>query len=111
MTVELVSRAPADDVARRATATAKRRNAEANDALDFLFLGDEHGRHAKRCVHALSGREPCSRTYDPRPHRQAGPDEPRFYEGTGVGALYGLPNTECHLWQLAGWNIVPRSSR
>lgn len=98
--------APFEARARRAVELAQRRNAEANDALDFLFLGDEDGRHSAKCIHP----EPCSRDYDPLPYPEAEPDS-RLYEGTGIGALYGAPNCEAHLWQLAGWNLNPRSTR
>lgn len=104
-------RAPADARAKLAAARAARRNAEANDALDFMFLGDEDGRHTAKCVHALAGGEPCAREYDPLPYAEAAPEPAHDYAGTGIGALYGLPGTEEHLWQLAGWNLAPRSAR
>lgn len=52
--------------------------------------------------------EPWSRNYDPLPYPEALPDELRMYEGTGIGALYGLPGSEVLAWQLAGWNLTPR---
>ena len=88
---------------------AARRQAEARDALHYLLDGDEA--HAEKCVHALAGREPCSRDYDPKPYREATPDDSRMYAGTGIGLLYGLPGSEQHAWQLAGWNVVPGSDR
>jgi hypothetical protein len=98
---ELADRAPAHDVAKRAAEAWRRREKEANDALDFLFLGNEDGRHDARCVHAV----PCSRDYDPVPYPEATPTDVRMYEDTGIGALYGLPGGEAHAWQLAGWNV------
>ena len=88
---------------------AKRREAERVDAYDFRVDGDEE--HAPHCVHALAGGQPCSRTYDPKPYREAAPDETRLYEGTGIGLLYGLPGCERHAYQLAGWNVAPGSNR
>jgi hypothetical protein len=98
---------PAEARARRMTDRAQWRNIEANDAMDFLFMGDDEGRHRERCVHA----EPCSRNYDPLPYPEAEPHDTRLYDGTGIGALYGAQDSERHLWQLAGWNLVPRSTR
>lgn len=104
----------------RAAQLAKRREAERADAWDFLVFGDDDKRHAKWCVHAQACThdgscqrevcQPCSRTYDPLPSPRDGggaaPEPARFYAGTGVGALYGLPGSEQHLWQLAGWNVA-----
>lgn len=106
MSAEFVNRAPAEAMARRAVELAIVRNRQAADALDFLVYGDEGGRHANKCVHALAGREPCSREYDPLPYPEAAPAEPRMYEDTGIAALYDLPGGEAHAWQLAGWNLV-----
>jgi hypothetical protein len=111
MNPELLNRAPDASVLRLLAAAAKRRNDEANDALDFLFLGDADGRHAAKCVHALAGGEPCSRSYDPLPYPEAEPADARLYEGTGIAALYGLPGGEAHAWQLAGWTLAPRATR
>ena len=104
-TLNIVNRPPPDDIDRRAEQLRRRRDAEANDALDFLFLGDADDRHLKRCVYALSGREPCSRDYDPYPVREAMPTNRRMYEDTGIAALYNLPGGAAHAWQLAGWNL------
>lgn len=101
MNPELVATAPDAARLRLAAERAKRRNDEANDAMDFLFLGDVDGRHAARCIHAV----PCSRDYDPNPVPEAAPLDTRMYEGTGIAALYGLPGGEAHVWQLAGWNV------
>lgn len=105
---EFVSQPPADARAKHAAELARRRNDEANDAMDFLFLGDEDGRHAERCVYALAGGEACSREYDPMPYAEAAPAEPRMYDGTGIGALYGMSASGGLLADLAGWNIVGR---
>lgn len=102
MNPELLDVAPLEGRLKRAAEVAKRRNAEANDALDFVFLGNEDGRHDAKCLHAV----PCSRDYDPSPYPEAVPADPRMYEGTGIAALYGLPGGEAHAWQLAGWNLT-----
>lgn len=86
---------------------ARRRNGEANCALDFLVFGDdeERGPHAGRCICL----PPCSRDYDPMPYVEAEP-EPGLHEGTSIGALYGLsPMTAAMAADLAGWNLKPRS--
>jgi hypothetical protein len=85
----------------------KRRYNERYDALDFLINGDLNERHTKKCVHALAGRDACSRDYYAVPYSDAVPD-PNDYAGTGIGALYGFEDTERFLWQLAGWNIKRR---
>jgi hypothetical protein len=97
--------------AKRAADVAARRNAEAACALDFLVYGDdeERGCHSARCVHGPL--DPCSRSYDPLPYPEAEPADQALYEGTGIGALYGVPGCEGHEWQLAGWNLTPRSTR
>lgn len=89
------------------TNTSTRRQAERDDAWDYLIRGDLDDRHTKRCLYALEGGEACSRDYNPMPYPDALPD-PVTYEGTGIGALYGLRDTERFLWQLAGWNIRKR---
>lgn len=106
---------------KNAARVAARRNAEANDALDFRFLGDEDGRHAAKCVHALAGGVACTRNYDPL----EAPDDTRLYEGTGIGALYGLGDevtttlhtenghvtvTRSLVPELAGWNLTSEGS-
>lgn len=104
--------APPEARDRRRNEVRARRNAEAACALDFLVYGDgdadDPRPHAERCVHGAD--DPCSRNYDPYPTREAEP-EGRMYENTGIGALYGLPGCEGLMWQLAGWNLVPRSTR
>ena len=92
-----------EGVRKNAERVLRRRNDEALCALDFLVWGDTRGVHSKFCVHGED--DPCARTYNPRPYPEASPD-PRLYEGTAIGALYGLPGTERHLWQLAGWNLT-----
>lgn len=73
---------------------------EALCARDFLTWGDTRGIHAKFCVFGEG--DPCSRTYWPGPT----PDDEAMYEGTGIGALFGLDGSDCHAWQLAGWNLA-----
>jgi hypothetical protein len=87
----------------RLLANQKRRLAEQSCAADFLRFGDERGVHAKRCVFGAS--DPCRREYDP--FEDGGAPDPRMYEGTGIGMLYGFGG-EMHAWQLAGWNIKRR---
>ena len=93
----------AQAVARRARAErARRRRAdEALCARDFLTWGDVRGAHADFCLFVAEGEPPCSRHYDPGPP----PEDEYLYEGTGIGALYGLGG-ERHLWQLAGWTLT-----
>jgi hypothetical protein len=102
-------RAPGDVVARSKKAAYERRQAEGACALHFLVYGDEDTPHRERCLFAREGRDPCSRTYDPLPAGTEPPD-PRLYAGTGIGLLYGMGG-ESHAWQLAGWNLDPRSTR
>jgi hypothetical protein len=75
-------------------------------ARDFLTWGDTRGKHADFCMFGES--DACSRTYNPWPYVEAEPD-PRMYEGTGIGALYGFDNSDQHAWQLAGWNLATQS--
>lgn len=86
-----------------AEAARRRREAEREDALDFLMHGDADGRHSDKCIHE----EPCSRDYNTMPYPDALPDA-KHYAGTGIGALYGFENTERFLWRLAGWNVTKR---
>lgn len=115
--------------ARVAADNANRRNAEANDALNFQFgldvvivgeVVDDEGNlvhpgraihDPEKCLHALSASGPCSREYDPLPYPEAEPHDGSLYEGTGIAALYGLPGGERHAYNLAGWTLVPRSTR
>lgn len=73
-------------------------------AFDFLVHGDERGSHAKRCVYRGTSTPVHSREYDPGPP----PDDIRLYEGTHLGALWGLNTMDA--WQTAGWNIRVRRS-
>jgi hypothetical protein len=91
---------PTEARERRRQDVTRRREAERLCALDFLTWGDTQGIHAKRCVFGES--DSCSRTYDPGPE----PDDVKLYEGTSLGALWGLNTLEA--WQLAGWNIIRR---
>lgn len=107
MNREFINRAPQRALDARARELSKLRSREQDDALDFLVYGDEDGRHSDTCVHS----EPCAREYDPLPYREAEPAEPAMYAGTGIGVLYGLPGSDAFAWQLAGWNLVPRSTQ
>jgi hypothetical protein len=91
---------PAEARYKRAARLVGLRAAERACAIDFLRHGDERGIHAKRCVFGEA--DACSRDYDPYPTAEATPD-PRMYEGTAIGALYGFGTTAA--WQLAGWNV------
>lgn len=90
------------------------RDREAACRLAFLVYGDaypgEDGEpvpHATVCVCAPA----CSRNYDPLPYPEAEPKDKRLYEGTAIGALYGIAGGEHLLGALAGWNLIPRSER
>jgi hypothetical protein len=85
---------------KRAEAVARRRLAERICRSDFLWRGDAH-----QCTQE----EPCSRDYDPMPYPEALPKDLRMYEGTGIGAIYGLDYSTDMAWQLAGWNIGRQS--
>ena len=82
----------------RAERVARRRDAEALCAWDFLTRGADG--HEARCVRP--GGVVCSREYDPGPV----PEDERLYEGAALGTLWGL-NTMA-AWQLAGWDVKPR---
>jgi len=98
--------------AQRAAEVEHRRAAEAACALDFLVYGDGDApaevlglpvtrvTHADRCIFGPA--DACSRRYDPRPYAEAEPDQ-KMYEGTAIGALYGLPGPELGL---EGWELV-----
>lgn len=86
---------------RRALAAERRRRDEALCAWDFLTWGDTRGAHADFCIHPPL-LPACSRVYDPGPR----PEDESLYEGTGIGALYGLAGSEHHAWQLAGWTLT-----
>lgn len=48
------------------------------------------------------------REYDPMPYPEALPYPESMYEGTGIGALYGLsPMTPSQAASLVGWTITP----
>ena len=91
---------PGEARAKRLQSVLHRRVEEKACALDFLRFGDEVGFHAKRCIHKSN---PCSRYYDPYADEEVAPD-PKLYEGTGIGFLYGFDGSERHAWQSAGWN-------
>lgn len=86
--------------AQRADAVARRRDAEALCAWDYLTNGDTRGVHAERCVRPAG--VVCSREYDPGPV----PEDERLYEGAALGTLWGLNSVAA--WQLAGWDITRR---
>ncbi len=97
---------PAEARAKRAEQAAKRRADMALCARDFLTWGDARGKHADFCMFGES--DACSRTYNPWPYVEAEPD-PRMYEGTGIGAIYGFDGSDKFAWQLAGWNLTTQS--
>lgn len=91
-------------------AKARVREAERRCRLDFMTRPD----HEERCICS----PPCSRDYDPTPPDPSLSDDEgdnwlphpiQDYEGTGVGALYGLPMSAAQAADLAGWNLKPRS--
>ncbi len=85
---------------KRFESVARRRDLERNDAVSYLL--SEHPQHLTRCLFVLDGLPCCSRTYDPGP---ISPEEEAFYEGTPIGALYGLAGSERFAADLAGWTI------
>ena len=89
----------------RALDVEARREREQRCAADFLYAGDRspRGTHASRCVFGAANA--CSRTYDPYADFTPPPD-PRMYEGTGIGMLYGYGTANAS--QLAGWNVAKR---
>lgn len=50
------------------------------------------------------------RDYNPMPYPEARPVDPMFYEGTGIGHLYGIDLSSQMAWTLAGWNLVRTGS-
>lgn len=111
-------RAPRASILAQASDVHTRRNAAAACALDFRVYGDgQPGEffghpvtpvaHAERCVCS----PPCSFDYDPWPTAEAEPADTTLYEGTGIGALYGVPGSPDITPHLAGWNVrkEPRS--
>lgn len=93
---ELNSRGLAIAIERRAEALEKRRAEERLDAYEFIT----HDEQEHDCIFD----EPCSRWYDPLPLGETMPDR-TFYEGTGIGALYGYPADPGLIASTAGWNI------
>jgi hypothetical protein len=100
MNAELLNLGPADGILRRRAEVSKRRAAERAAAFEFLVTGETEGP-------APDG-TPWDRDYDPLPTWEALPGDLHAYDGTGIGALYGLPASRRFLWQLAGWNVVRR---
>ena len=89
--------------AQNAARQQRRREDEALCALDFLTWGDEQGDHHKRCLRPAG--IVCSRDYHPGPP----PDDTKLYEGSALGALWGLPGSPSVLdssWP--GWNLKRR---
>lgn len=95
-------RALPEVILKNAERVLKRRHAERTDAWDFKVRPETH---EERCMFVGSGEEPCSRDYDPLPDDESIPDRD-LYDGTGIGAVYGFPNSAQHAWQLAGWNVL-----
>jgi len=91
-TTLLASKAPAKVVSDNRLRTNKERHAAEIDA--FLFLTVDHEVY----------RGKLNRNYDPTPYPEARPTPEDWYDGTGIGLLYGLGG-EAHAWQLAGWNV------
>lgn len=103
---ELNPKALEEGIRMRDEEVMKRRLEESLDAWAYQVDGDDL--HAAHCVHLKHGGRVCSRTYDPLPYKEALPSDLRMYAGTGIGALYGLSESEGHAWQLAGWNVATR---
>lgn len=99
-----------DARAQRETRLARLREEQRACALDFLVNGDARGIHAKRCVWPQLGLPACSREYDPGP----APDDIRLYEGSELGALWGINTSGGVTAKLqalrAGWRIKQRSA-
>lgn len=64
---------------------------------------EEAARQAKVEADALS--DAAAHVYDPRPYPEAMPHDPTLYAGTGIGALYGLPDSEHFLAELGDWTL------
>jgi hypothetical protein len=87
----------------RADAVARRRRDESLCAWDFLTWGDTRGAHANICIRPAG--LVCSRAYNPGPP----PEDIKLYEGSALGALWGLPGSPPVLdssWP--GWNLTKR---
>lgn len=81
----------------------KRRGLEKNCAWRFKVQGEPH----EDCVFD----EPCSRYYDPTPRMPGSKlsaegvlDEPKDYQRSGIGLLYGDGN-KALAYELAGWTV------
>lgn len=73
------------------------------EAVQVRRAAEEEARQAaERRAAALAEEQ----VYDPMPYAEAMPHEPRMYEGTGIGCLYGLPDCERFLPELGDWTIV-----
>lgn len=61
-------------------------------------------------LEAIAREEWSAHIYDPLPYPEAVPD-PRMFDGTGVGLLYGS-RASAHLEPLLGdWRVIPGSKR
>lgn len=94
---ELTPRAPLKSRKALREELEHRRWAQEHDAAHFLYTGESIGVPPY-------GSE-WNRDYNPRPYPEAVPD-PDMYMGTSIGFLYGMHGSECHAWQIAGWNLV-----
>jgi hypothetical protein len=82
---------------RRKEELQRRRDSHARDSWYFLTTGKSRG--------VPPYGQDWNRDYNPRPYPEAVPD-PYMYSGTGIGFLYGYPDTEQFAWEMAGWNVV-----
>lgn len=93
-----------EDIAELETAFARAfKEAEERDALLKEKLQQEQEAAALEAM--------AFHVYDPLPYPEAVPADPRMYEGTGIGALYGIPGSEHFLAELGDWTLgkEPRS--
>jgi len=66
----------------------------------------EHRRQLEEAARA----EWSAHIYDPLPYAEAAPN-PRMYDGTGIGVLYGLPNSARFVDELKDWRVIAGSKR
>lgn len=96
---ELNPRAPLKCRLAQSENVLAKRLSQALGAFDWLLTAEQG--HTKPSY----GKE-WDRDYNAVPYPEARPLDPLFYEGTGIGYLYGIIGTEQHAWQMAGWNLV-----